>query len=320
MTPAGPTRPQAPILVFDIETVPDIVLAYDNYEPKIDFEFDRNTSWRDLRIMDAIKQQKNVNFPPTIFHIPISICAVFVNPETLCLMDGFKKTIPTPTTLEELRAGERDLLKSFWDFAIKYRDHSRPWYNQLESDLKLTEYQRRKLKPYPVTFCGYNISGFDLPVIEQRSLRHLLTCPIPEYALEEGTDSYRYKYANDRIFDLAAFISNHQQQCRTNLDNLARSLGLAGKMEGMHGSKVAEEYFANGHWERIEEYCAVDVLITYGVFLAIQKFRGALSSSHYKECLDHFRRFLLQDGKPPTYRALAEGSVEYFASIDNDDL
>lgn len=320
MSHQGATRPQAPILIFDIETVPDVSLAFDNYEPKLDFEYDCNTSWRDLKIMDAIKQQKNVNFPPTIFHIPISICGVFVNPETLCLMDGFKKTVPTPTTLTELRKGERELLKSFWEFSIKYRDIHRTWYSQLESDQKMSDYQRRKLKPLPVTFCGYNITGFDLPVIEQRSLRHLITCPFPEYALDEGTENYRYKYGMDRVFDLAAFVSNHQQQCRTNLDNLARSLGLAGKMEGMHGSKVAEEYFANGQWERIEDYCAVDVLITYGVFLAVQKFRGALTSSHYKECLEHFKRFLLQDGKPATYKALAEGSAEYFSAIERDDI
>jgi predicted PolB exonuclease-like 3'-5' exonuclease len=320
MSTAGPLRPQAPILVFDIETVPDIVLALDNYEPKLEFEVNPETAWRDLRIMEAISTQKKVSFPPTIFHIPISICAVFVHPETFCLMDGFKKTLPTPNSRQDLLAGERQLLKSFWEFAIKYKDLNRPWYDKMESDLKLTDYQRKQLKPFPVTFCGYNIGGFDLPVIEQRSIRHLVSCPIPEYALKEGTDSYRYKYALDRVFDLAAFFSNHQQQCRTNLDNLARSLGLAGKMEGMHGSKVAEEYFQNNQWERIEEYCAVDVLITYGVFLSIQKFRGAIDASLFKECVEHFKRFLTQEGKPPTYRALAEGSPEFFDLVHRADL
>ncbi len=313
-------RPQAPVLIFDIETAPDVLLALDNYEPTLDFEIDRSVAWRDLRIMDAINTQKKVTFPPPIFHIPISICALYVHPETFFLIDGFKKTVPTPSNREELLAGERQLLKSFWDFSTKYKDMHRTWYDKLESDIKLTEYQRRKLKPFPVTFSGYNISGFDLPVIEQRSLRHLITCPIPEYALEDGTDSYRYKYAMDRIFDLSAFFSNHQQHCRTNLDNLARSLGLAGKMEGMHGSKVANEYYNNNQWERIEEYCAVDVLITYGVFLAIQKFRGAITGSHFKECVEHFKRFLTQEGKPPSYKALAEGSCEFFAVLERDDL
>lgn len=312
MSNTSPVRPQAPILIFDIETVPDVVLAHDNYEPKLDFDFNATTSWRDLKVMEAISNQKKVGFPPTIFHIPISICAVFVHPETFCLMDGFKKSVPTPQTREELLQGERELLKSFWEFSIKYKDINRPWYDRLESDIKLNDYQRKQLKPFPVTFCGYNISGFDLPVIEQRSIRHLITCPIPEYALKDGVDSYRYKYALDRVYDLAAFFSNHQQQCRTNLDNLARSIGLAGKMEGMHGSKVAEEYFTNQQWERIEEYCAVDVLITYGVFLAMQKFRGALTAQHFAECVEHFKRFLTQEGKPPTYRALAEGSPEFF--------
>jgi predicted PolB exonuclease-like 3'-5' exonuclease len=307
-----PMRPRAPILIFDIETAPDIALAYDNYSPKLDFEVSEATAWNDLRIVEAIRAQKNVNFLPTIFHTVVSICAVFVNPETFTLLDGFKKTIPTPTSGEELRKGERALLKSFWEFSLKYRDQARVWYDASQSDLRLTDQQRRKIRMLPVTFCGYNISGFDLPVIEQRSLKHLLTCPIPEYAAEDGIDSYRYKFGSDRVFDLCSFVSNHQQQTRTGLDNLARSMGLSGKMEGMHGSKVAEHYFVHGEWQKIEEYCAVDVLITYGVFLGIQKFRGIIDAESFRECQASFRNFLMQDNKPPSYRALAEGSEAFF--------
>ena len=312
-------RPPAPVLIFDIETVPDIRLMNSSYEPELDFETSPEKDWRDLRIVEAIRTQNKVNFPPPLYHTVVSICALYVHPETYAIKDGFKKTIATPECYEDLRAGEAQLLRDFWDFSIKYRDHTRTWYDALQTDFRMNDYQRKKLKPVPVTFCGYNITGFDLPVIEQRSMRHLLTCPIPEYAQESGYDSYRSKFALDKCFDLCHFIAGNAQS-RVGLDVIARSMGLAGKLSGMDGSLIAEAYFENKEWERIEEYCAVDVLITYGVLLGVQKFRGLLDTEQFKDCLRQFERFLNQDGKPSSYRALAENSREFFAASSRTDL
>lgn len=307
------TRPSSPILIFDIETVPDVDLLYHHYEPELSFDRDEKTSYKDLRIMKALEEQKKVTFPNPLFHIVVSICAVFVDPETHGLMDGFKLTIPTVETREQLLVAERKLLEEFWQYTIKYKDKHRTWYDALQSDSRMSDYMRKKLKPIPIVFCGYNISGFDLPVIEQRSLKHLLTCPIPEYAKETGTDSYRYKFAMDKSFDLCQFVSNHLPNARIGLDTLSRSMGLGGKLKGMDGSLVAENYFHKNAWEKIEEYCAIDVLITYGVYLAVQKFRGILTETHFKECVSHFERFLMQEGKPSSYAELARESTEFFA-------
>ena len=312
-------RPAAPLLVFDIETVPDIRLMKAAYEPVLDFISTPENDWNDLRIVEAIRAQKNIHFPPPLYHQVVSVCALFVHPETYAIKDGFKKTIPTPSSYEELRDGEAQLLREFWEFSIKYREHTRTWYDAVQSDFRMNDYQRKKLKPVPVTFCGYNISGFDLPVIEQRSMRHLLTCPIPEYAQESGYDSYRSKFALDKCFDLCHFIAGNASS-RVGLDVIAQSMGLAGKLSGMDGSRVAESYFQNKEWELIEEYCAVDVLITYGVLLGVQKFRGLLDTEQFKDCLKQFERFLNQEGKPPSYRALAENSREFFAAVYRTDI
>lgn len=310
-------RPQAPLLLFDIETVPDIALMHESYEPELGFAVDRNELWRDLRVVEAIKAQKNVNFPAPIYHHVISICAVFVHPETYAIRDGFKKTIPLPEDAHAFREAEAALLKDFWNFTLKYRDYARIWYDALQGDTRMSDYQRKKLKPLPVTFCGYNIAGFDLPVIEQRSLRHLISCPIPEYAREWGYDSYRSKFALDKCFDLCQFINNNAIG-KVGLDVIARSMGLAGKLSGMDGSKVAEAYFDKRQGELIEEYCAVDVLISYGVLLAVQKFRGILDPGQFKDCLRQFERFLNQEGKPESYRVLAENSREFFRAAQDD--
>lgn len=307
------SKPQAPILVFDIETVPDVPLIESSYDYELENLPSPETLWSDFRLAEAIAKQREIRFFAPAFQTPISICAVFVHPETYQLMDGFKKTIPLPQSYKELRDAERELLSEFWNFSTKYKDHSRVWYDAMQNDMRMSDFQRKKLKPMPVTFCGFNIAEFDLPVIEQRSLRYLLTCPISDYAREFGTDSYRYKFALDKVFDLCQFVSNHSPSARARLDVLSRSMGLGGKMEGMDGSKVAEEYFEHKNWDKIEEYCAVDVLITYGLLLAVQKFRGVLVGEEFREAVSHFERFLLQEGKPHSYRMLAENSAEFFA-------
>lgn len=307
-----PSRPPTPILVFDIETVPDIPLVESSYDHPLEGTFDVNVHWKELRFVDAVVKQNEIRFLAPAFQNVVSICAVFVHPTTYQIIDGFRKTIPLPENYEAMRLAERQLLSDFWTFANKYKEHSQVWYDSVQSDFRMSDYQRKKIKPIPVTFCGYNINDFDLPVIEQRSLRNLLTCPIADYAKDVGTDGYRYKFALDKCFDLCQFVSNFNPSARARLDVLARSMGLGGKMEGMDGSRVAPEYFENHAWDKIEEYCAVDVLITYGLLLAIQKFRGLISESEMAEAATHFERFLTQDGKPAAYKALFETSDQFF--------
>lgn len=306
-------RPQAPLLVFDIETVPDIELLFDTHEPELDFDVNGSDRWKTLRVAEAALKKANQTFPPPMFHAVVSICAIYVHPETYTIMDGFKRTLALPKTRAEFLAREKALLAEFWAFAVKHRDFSRTWYDALAADYRMSDFQRRKLKPVPVTFCGYNISGFDLPVLEQRSLRHLLTCPLAEYGRETGYDSYRSRYAVEKTFDLCQYVAG-ASSFRTGLNVLARAMGLGGKMEGMDGSRVAHSYYDLHEWDAIEEYCAVDVLITYGVLLAVQKFRGTLPEGVFCEAVEHFERFLRQEGRPASYRRLAETSDEFFST------
>lgn len=312
-------KPPAPILVFDIETVPDLELLFATQDweahlPEAELAARARSpeSWRDLELYELFAQRSQAKFPATLFHTVICICAVFVHPETYQIIDGFKRCLPPAATLAELRAGERRMLEDFWAFSFKHKEAMTLWYDSRQSDFRMSAYERRRLKPVPVTFCGYNITGFDLPVLEQRSIKHLITVPHPDYAKETGFDSYRSKYAADKIFDLCHFVSNHQANARVGLDALSRSIGLGGKMEGMHGSQVARAFLAEGASQRIEDYCAVDVLVTYGVLLAVQKFRGVLDAALFAESVSEFQKFLLREGKPEAYRELEAGSPSFF--------
>ena len=83
-------------------------------------------------------------------------------------------------------------------------------------------------------------------------------------------------------------------------------------MQGMDGSKVAEVYLRDNNSKDIEDYCAVDVLITYGVYLAVQKFRGIIDEEVFKEAKQAFYAFLVSSDKPDVYRQLAEMSEQFF--------
>jgi predicted PolB exonuclease-like 3'-5' exonuclease len=306
-------RPAAPLLVFDIETVPDIPLMMAGYDPQqpAGQTFNKERDWAELSFVHLIREQKQISFPPPIYHAVICICAVFVHPETHMIVDGFKRTIPVCSSYEEFLSAEAELLREFWSFSTKHAHAARIWYDNIQSDYRISDYQRKKLKPLPLTFCGYNITGFDLPVIEQRSMKHFISCPIPEYGREFGYDSYRSRYAFDKSFDLAQFVNGNASQ-KIGLDILAQSMGLAGKLEGMDGSQVADAYFGQAATQLIEDYCAVDVLITYGVYLGIQKFRGILDPAHFADCARHFERFLRHESRPSTYRDLADQSQDFF--------
>jgi 3'-5' exonuclease len=316
--PLPQERPQAPILVFDIETVPDVDLLCQTYDVPGAFEANLKSSrhWRDLSLAEAVLKANEIKFPAPVFQTVVSICAVYVHPETYTIMDGFRRSvhINAHSTQYEFRQQEKQIIQEFWNFSIKHKQVGQIWYDHLLGDGRLSDFMRKKLKPVPVTFCGFNITGFDLPVIEMRSLKYLLQCPIPEYAKETGYDSYRSKFAPDKTFDLCQFLAG-AGGARPNLQSISRAMGLGGKMTGMDGSLVASKFYDEGQVDLIEEYCAVDVLITYGVLLAVQRFRGILPKEDFVAARAHFEGFLLQEGKPKSYAELAHASRDFFSEL-----
>ncbi len=123
---------------------------------------------------------------------------------------------------------------------------------------------------------SFNGRRFDLPVLEARSLRHGLAVPwyFRDRELLEGPE---------RHFDLLDFLSNGEPRNRAKLDDYCKLVGLPGKM-GVDGSQVAD-LFASQRVEELSAYCATDVLQTLGLFLRVEKLRGALQPQGYRELL-----------------------------------
>lgn len=149
-------------------------------------------------------------------------------------------------------SGEADLVQRFYDGIEKYRP----------------------------TLVSWNGSGFDLPVLHYRALRHKVQAPT---YWENGDHEREFRYNNYlsrfhwRHVDVMDVLAGFQGRARARLDDIATMLGLPGKM-GMSGDKVWDEFRA-GHLGAIRNYCETDVLNTYLVYLRFQHMRGALTAA-----------------------------------------
>lgn len=121
-----------------------------------------------------------------------------------------------------------------------------------------------------VTFHG---RGFDLPVMELRSLKHGLRAP-------RWFAEARHSEAEAHL-DLLESLSNRRSAPTAPLDLYAKLVGLPGKEE-VAGRDV-QTLYAEGALDRIAAYCVTDVVQTWLLFLRFRLLEGALSSEGYAE-------------------------------------
>ncbi len=155
------------------------------------------------------------------------------------------------------------------------------------------------LERYSPTLVSWNGSGFDLPVLNYRSLLHGI---VARRYWETGKDDTSFRWNNylnrfhDRHTDLMDVLSGYQPRASVPLQEVALLLGLPGKL-GMHGSLVWRR-FLDGDVAAIRDYCETDVLNTFLVYLRFELVRGHLTAeAHDREC-DRLRAALVEDGRP----------------------
>jgi predicted PolB exonuclease-like 3'-5' exonuclease len=128
----------------------------------------------------------------------------------------------TPYVLTDKEYSEAEIIKQFWD---------------------IVGHKCKNTTPY---FIAHN-AKFDLPFLHKRSVIGGVT---PNgFFRPHGRNGSDY-YCTSETW---AGYGN-----RISLDNLAKILGVKGKMEGMDGSQVWPEY-QKGNIDKIAEYCAEDV-------------------------------------------------------------
>lgn len=139
------------------------------------------------------------------------------------------------------------------------------------------------IEKYTPTLVSWNGSAFDLPVLHYRTLLHGI---VANRYWESGEHDNTFKFNNyinryhARHLDLMDILSAYQQKAFAKLDEIATLLGFPGKM-GMSGEEVYANYL-NGKLKEIRQYCEIDVLNTYLIFLRFQLMRGYLTNEQYE--------------------------------------
>jgi len=252
------------VLVFDIETVPDVETGRQFYGlEKID---DENVA----KAMAALRREQtgDSDFLRHHLHRVIVISAALRSGDSLRVW-----------SLGDAGASEGEIIQRFFDGIEKYTP----------------------------TLVSWNGSGFDLPVLHYRALKHGIAAP--RY-WETGADDQSFRWNNylsrfhERHTDLMDVLSGYQPRAAARLDDIARLIGLPGKL-GMDGAAVWPNFLA-GRLEAIRDYCEIDVVNTYLVYLRYELMRGNLDRQAYERELTLTRETLAAADKPHFREYLAE--------------
>ena len=233
------------VLVFDIETIPDIAGGQRIYDLKgLD---EKNTA----KALFHLRKQKTGNdFLPLHLQKIAAISVVYRG-----MGDDMGHEVSVRSLGDE-NSSEAELLTHFFELI-----------------------ERRT-----PTIVSWNGSGFDLPVIHYRTLKNKVIAP---GYWEKGENNNAFKYDNylsryhQRHTDLMDVLASYNHNATAPLDDIATLLGFPGKM-GMDGSKVWEEH-SKGNISGIRDYCEIDVLNTYLVYLRYQLMRGELTAEELEK-------------------------------------
>jgi predicted PolB exonuclease-like 3'-5' exonuclease len=130
---------------------------------------------------------------------------------------------------------------------------------------------------------SWNGGGFDLPVLQQRGLRHGV---VAGRYWDMGDDDREYRYNNYisryhlRHIDLMDLLAMYQSRANAPLDAMAKLCGFPGKL-GMDGSQVYGAYL-EGRRDEIRAYCETDAMNTYLLWCRFEKMRGRLDEGGYQ--------------------------------------
>jgi predicted PolB exonuclease-like 3'-5' exonuclease len=251
------------ILVFDIETIPDIATGRRLYN--LDGLSDVDVA----KIMFHKRREEtgDSEFLRHHLHRVVAISVVLRQADQLRVW-----------SLGDLGSDEADLIRRFYDGIEKYAP----------------------------TLVTWNGSGFDLPVLHYRALVHGVSAPrywdTGELDREFKWNNYLSRY-HARHTDLMDVLSAYQGRATAPLDDIARMLGLPGKL-GMDGSQVWDAY-RDGRLQEVRDYCETDVLNTYLVYLRFELMRGNLDQPGYEQETRRVRDFLKSETRPH-WRAFLE--------------
>lgn len=233
-----------PVLVFDIETIPDIVGL------RLLRGLDAQLTDAEVLAQELAERQQagKSDFLPLHLQRVLVISCVFRNAKGLAV-HSFVDRATTGASEEGA------IVQTFFD----------------------------KIEKHQPQLVSWNGGGFDLPVLHYRGLRHGVVAnkywDLGEEDREFKWNNYISRY-HLRHLDLMDLMAMYQPRASAPLDAMAKLCGFPGKL-GMDGSQVYAAYAA-GQLEDIRRYCETDVMNTYLLYCRFQKMRGGFTDTEYE--------------------------------------
>lgn len=245
------------IMVYDLETIPDVVSGRRLLGLSDDIE-DKEVA---LKLVERrnLQTQGASSFLPHYLQQIVCISVVLASPE------GIKVW-----SLGDEGSKESELITRFFEGVQRYTPTLVSW-NGAGFDLPVLHYRSLLHKVVAARYweLGEQDSGFKW-------------------------NNYLSRY-HQRHIDIMDVLANYQNRCFAPLDELSVILGFPGKMD-MHGSEVFEKYL-KGEKENIRNYCETDVLNTYLIFLRFQRIRGLMTEKQFNEAETKLRTYLADSQK-----------------------
>ena len=249
-----------PVLVFDSESIPDV--AGLRSLRQMDASVDDAVVY-DAEIADRAARGKG-DFMPLYLQRVLVISCVFRNAEGLRVHSLVDRE--TGGASQEGR-----VIQSFFNLIERHEPQLVSW----------------------------NGSGFDLPVLHYRGMRHGV---VASKYWDMGEDDREYRYNNYisryhlRHLDLMDLLALYQARANAPLDAMAKLCGFPGKL-GMDGSQVYGAYL-DGRRDEIRRYCETDAMNTYLLWCRFEKMRGSLDQAGYEREIALVRETLGASDEP----------------------
>lgn len=233
------------LVIFDIETVIDCEAGrrlLNLPQEMSDAEVIKNMEDYHLQITDG--KNKFIRQP---FHKIVAIS--FLSADIERTAEGEKYILTEVRSGGKLDSSEKELVAGFFSYL-------------------------KAAKPRLVTFNGRT---FDVPVLKYRAMVHGIDAKW-YYQMGDKWNNYGSRYSLDWHCDLIEAFSDFGTSARVKMNELCAAFSIPGKLD-VDGAQV-QTLFDEGNLQEIRDYCELDVISTYLLYLKYAQHTGLTSSDN----------------------------------------
>lgn len=139
---------------------------------------------------------------------------------------------------------------------------------------------------------SFNGKTFDLPVLKYKAMHYGIMAE-KFYKAGDKWNSYNNRYSVDWHCDLLEVLSEYGASARVKMCEVCTAFNLPGKL-GIDGSNVAKMYDDNQLLE-VKNYCETDVLNTYLIYLRLSLHQGKISKEGYQQNIEELINYIKEN-------------------------